>query len=110
MSDLSGIIRLLKQEQERVSRELRGITAALAVFGTTYARVTRPRKLSAAARARIADAQRKRWAKTRKSATPRPVKVQAVGAKRTISAAGRNRIAAAQRARWAKIRAAKKKP
>jgi len=63
----------------------------------------RRRKLSAAARARIAEAQRKRWAAYKqaepsaKQATPKP--------KRKLSAAGRKAIIAATKRRWALKRA-----
>jgi hypothetical protein len=82
------------------------------------------RTLSAAARERIAAAQRARWAKSKKAAkkaarsTPAAStakKAPAVGLgakskkKRTLSAGARAKIAAAQRARWAKVRKAAKK-
>ncbi len=64
------------------------------------------RKMSGAGRARIAEAQRKRWAKIRgeseRLATPEPPKP-----KRRISKAGMARIIAANRKRWARVRAAK---
>ncbi len=107
MSNLTGVVRLLKNEQDRLSMELRGIGAALAAFGHTYAKGTGTRKLSAAARAKIAAAQRKRWAKVRENAGTQ-AKVAPVRRKRTLSTAARNRIAAAQRARWARVKAAKK--
>jgi hypothetical protein len=67
----------------------------------------RPRKfgMSAAGRARIAAAQRARWAKVnaaKGSAAPK-------SKKRTMNAAARAKIAAAARARWAKAKAAGKK-
>jgi hypothetical protein len=81
------------------------------------------RTMSAEARAKIAAAQRARWAK-QKAAEPasgdqpavkrgpgQPPKVHALRAprkRRTMSAEARERIAAAQRARWAKQKAAKK--
>jgi hypothetical protein len=34
MDNLTGIIRLLKTEQDRLTGELRGVSAALAAFGT----------------------------------------------------------------------------
>jgi hypothetical protein len=65
--------------------------------------VSRRRTMSASARARIAAAQRARWAKVKKNgasgANPRK--------RRKMSAAGRAAIAAAARARWAKYRAGK---
>ena len=103
MSKLVGVVRLLKREQDRLTKELHGITAALAAFGQAYVKGTGSRRLSAAARARIAAAQRARWAKVRKTA-----KVVPLRGRRTLSAAARRKIAAAQRARWAKVKAAKK--
>jgi hypothetical protein len=68
---------------------------------TSETGVTRKRTLSAAARRRIALAQKKRWAaiKNAKSAPPKP--------KRTLSAAGRKAIVEALRKRWAAVREAK---
>jgi len=103
MNNLAGVVRLLKKEQDRLTKELHGIGAALAAFGNAYGKGTGTRKLSASARARISAAQRARWAKVREAA-----KVVPIRGKRTLSAAARNRMAAAQRARWAKVKAAKK--
>src|ERR1700758_3336306 len=103
MSNLTGVVRLLKKERDRLTGELRAIGAALAAFGHAYGKGTGTRKLSAAARARIAAAQRARWAKFRGTAKAGPVR-----GKRTLSAAARRKIAAAQRARWARVKAAKK--
>jgi hypothetical protein len=62
--------------------------------------------MSAAGRARIAAAQRARWAKFHGSK-----KTEKTGpkSKRTLSAAARAKIAAAARARWAKAKASGKK-
>ena len=71
------------------------------------------RKMSADARAKIANAQRLRWAKSKglESATlAGPVKTAPTAKTKTkggMSAAGRARIAAAQKARWAKVKAGK---
>jgi hypothetical protein len=107
MSNLTGVVRLLKKEQDRLTKELHGIGAALTAFGKAYGKGTGTRKLSAAARARIAAAQRARWAKLR-AGSGKNQKVVTMPKKRTMSAAGRKRIAAAQRARWAKVRAGRK--
>ena len=64
------------------------------------------RTMSAAARAKIAEAQRARWAKLRRAKVSTTM---AAKPKRVISAAGRARIIAATKARWARYRAAKKK-
>ena len=69
----------------------------------------RRRKMSAAARKRIAVAQRKRWAAVRgESGASRPVPAQAPKRKRRLSAAGRKRIIEATKKRWAAVRAAKR--
>lgn len=68
MDKLTGVVRLLKKEQDRLTKELRGIGAALAAFGKAYAKGTVKSRLSRDARERIAAAQRARWAKVRQSA------------------------------------------
>ncbi len=69
MANLSGIVRQLKQERDRVEQQLSGLNAALAAFAGVYRGTAKPtrkrREMSAAARKRIAAAQRARWAKVR---------------------------------------------
>jgi hypothetical protein len=109
MAQLDGVVRLLKAEHDRLTRQMQGISAALSAFGAAYGKPTGVRrKISAAGRARIADAQRKRWAKL-KATSGQTNGVIALPKKRTMSASGRKRIAAAQRARWAKVKAAQRK-
>jgi hypothetical protein len=77
MAKMAGIIRQLKKEQHQLTRQLKGVAAALAAFGGAYGKSTGRRRISAAGRARIAAAQRARWAKvrgtgdSRKSRTPK---------------------------------------
>jgi hypothetical protein len=47
MSDIAGVVRLLKKEQDRLTKELRGISAALAAFGQANGKQTGTRKISA---------------------------------------------------------------
>jgi len=61
------------------------------------------RKFSAAARKRMRDAQRLRWAKIKDQAEPAAKSIKPA---RRISAAGRKAIAEAMRKRWAAKRAA----
>jgi hypothetical protein len=108
MTSLGNVVQVLKNERDRLAKELQGISAALAAFGATYAKGTNgARRLSAAGRARIAAAQKARWAKLRKERGPKK-NVVSIAKKRTLSAAGRKRIAEAQRARWAKVRGAQR--
>lgn len=62
-------------------------------------------KRSAATRAKMAAAQKARWAKNGASSTPASAE-PAAKKKRTMSPEARAKIAAAQRARWAKQKAA----
>jgi hypothetical protein len=77
MAKMGGIIRQLKKEQDQLTRQLKGIAAALAAFGGAYGKGTGRRRISVAGRARIAAAQPARWAKVRatgnssKSRTPK---------------------------------------
>jgi hypothetical protein len=64
----------------------------------------RRRKMSAAGRRRIAEAQRKRWAATKGASEP--AMAQQTKRKRRLSAAGRAAIVAATKRRWALKRAA----
>src|ERR1035437_7977350 len=56
------------------------------------------RKRSAAARKRMGDAQRKRWAESKKTSSP--VAPEAPKPKRKLSAAGKTAIVAALKKRW----------
>ena len=61
--------------------------------------------MSAAAKARIAAAQRARWAKVRKNNGSPETKIKK---KRKVNSATRARLAAVARARWAKAKASGK--
>ena len=99
------IIAQLKAERDKAAQQVNALdTAIRALSGLSSTRVSHgPRKMSAAARARISASQKARWAKVRGQ------KVVSIAPKRHISAAGLARIRAAARARWAKVRVAQKK-
>jgi hypothetical protein len=59
------------------------------------------RKMSAAGRKRIAEAQGKRWAESKEKSAPVAASAEAPKAKRKLSAAGRKAIVAATKRRWA---------
>jgi hypothetical protein len=68
MANFAAIVKQLKKERDRVEKQLSGLNAALAAFAGVYrgtAKPRRKRRMSAKARAKIAAAQRKRWAKVR---------------------------------------------
>jgi hypothetical protein len=107
MANLSGVVRQLKAERDQVSREVERLDAALAALNGSYGSWRARRgTLSTAARARIAAAQRARWAKVRAG---NKGSVMTMPKKRTLSASARARIAKAQRLRWRKFKAAQKK-
>jgi hypothetical protein len=69
MANLSAVVQQLKNERANAQRVVERLDAALKALRHLGTRnpVSRPRrKLSAAARTRIAAAQRARWAKVRK--------------------------------------------
>jgi hypothetical protein len=97
--NLAGVVQQLKEARGRAEAEVRRLDQALAALGSVNSsfRGVRPKKrsVSAAARRRMAAAQRERRARERGVVTP-------IRARRKISAAGLASIRAAQRARWAK--------
>ena len=107
--NLAGVVQQLQKERDQAARTVEQLDAALAALtGVSGKRTGIRRKISAAGRARIAAAQRARWAKVRKNGG-RKQNVVAMPKRRTMSAAARRKIAAAQRARWARVKAAQKK-
>jgi hypothetical protein len=87
---------------------LPGFVTVNALSGDSRHKASTRSPLSVAARARIAAAQRARWAKVRGHGQQKQ-NVVTVPKKKTMSAAARRKIAAAERARWAKEETAKKK-
>jgi hypothetical protein len=94
----------IKQQIEALDLELAQILDAKP-SAPAPVRPRRKRTMSAAAKAKIAAAQKARWAKRRNAAAP---KNPAPKKTRRLSPEGRANIVAATKARWAKIRAAKK--
>jgi hypothetical protein len=70
MANLSSLLKQLKKERDRVEKQLSGLNAALTAFAGVYGGkpIRKRRKMSAKSRDKIAAAQRRRWAKFRKSA------------------------------------------
>jgi hypothetical protein len=107
MANLSGIVQALKDERDRVEKQLSALNAALTAFVGVYGDKTSAistaklkHRVSAASRRKMSLAQKARWAKVATNgATAKP--------KRVMSASARRKIAAAQRARWAKVKSRK---
>jgi len=102
--------------QENLSSIFGDRLPSLSVTKATTAQRKGKRTMSPEARARIAAAQKARWARSKGGsvAAPAAAKPSAPAAKGPkkggISAEGRARIIAAQKARWAKVRAQKSAP
>jgi len=99
-------------QKKRIDAQIADLRQALTGNGAHGAAASEPvhrkRKMSAAARKRIADAQRKRWAAARgESGVEARSAPEARTPKRRMSAAGRKAIIEATRKRWAAYRAQK---
>jgi len=97
MSNLTSVLNQLEQERNRLASQLENLNNAITALNGTG------NKRTAVARARMAAAQRARWAKVRGQKV-----IPMTARKRTMSPAARRRIAAAQRSRWSKWRRALK--
>jgi hypothetical protein len=93
----------IKEQMESLQQQLHSLLGGSSRIQKSGNRIGTRRKMSAAARARIAAAQRARWAKAKGNASSGSGQRK----RRKMSAAGRAAIAAAARARWAKHRAGK---
>ena len=66
MSNLSAVLKELRKQRDQITSNLKRVDEAIAVMSTLDGRPVRKhgtRNMSAAARARIAAAQKARWAK-----------------------------------------------
>jgi hypothetical protein len=111
--NLSSLTAAQLNQAAGIAEKIEKLNAELsALLGTSETTVSLagkrgPKKggMSAAGRARIAAAQKARWAKAK--AAKAEAKVEPKPGKRTMSAAGRLAISKAAKARWAKAKAEK---
>src|SRR4051794_14038001 len=105
---IDAAIEGFQQQKRRIDEqisELRAVrSGSPAESAPMPAKQTR-RKMSAAGRKAISEAQRKRWAASKGQAEPKPSKA-AKRPKRKLSAEGRANIVAALKKRWATKKAA----
>ena len=97
-------------ERQKIEATMAGIRSQLGAHKGASAPAKTPtseakpkHRMSAAGRARIAEAQRKRWAATKKTTEPAPATSKP---KRRLSKAGKAAIVAALKKRWAAKKAA----
>jgi hypothetical protein len=118
MGNLTGALQQLRADRKQAQARVESIDQAISVIESldgsgTVRQANQPtRIISAASRRKMAQAQRARWAKTRKESQPARVITKTTASapvKRTMSASARRKIAAFQRARWAKVKAQQKK-
>ena len=108
--DIQGIVTQLRQEVSRIEQAI----AALVGLGSQPARRGRPpkaspgvatgrkrRTMSASARAKMAAAQRARWAKQKGKAAPKKTAQKKTAGRKPMSPAMRRKLSALMKARWA---------
>ena len=98
MVTLISLLKQLEQERNRLASQLERLNSALSALNVKG--LSRNRGISTAGRAKIAAAQRARWAKARGEKVV-PITSRR---KRKMPAAAISKIRAAQKARWAKWR------
>jgi hypothetical protein len=103
MTNLTSVLNQLEQERTRLASQLESLNSAISALNGAGNNRT-GRKISAAGRARIAAAQRARWAKAKGG---KVVSIR-VRKRRKLSATALANIRAAQKARWSKWRKAQK--
>jgi hypothetical protein len=111
---LTAAIDGFEAQKTRIDAQIAALRALLDGRGAVPVTTAQPltpkrRKMSAAARKRIGDAQRKRWAESKGQAESpsAPATREAPKPKRKLSAAGRKRIIEATKRRWAAIKSAR---
>ena len=117
MTNLNHALSELREERKLAQKQVKQLEEAISAIkglagSSTIARYgTQPsRTISAAARRRMARAQKARWTKWRESKTTLSAKTAGKAPmKRILSSSARRKIAAAQRARWARFRARQEK-
>jgi hypothetical protein len=104
---ISAAIEGFEAQKRRLDEQIQELRAMLPRNGVSRTASSEPargprkrRRMSADARRRIAEAQRKRWAAIKGQSATAPMK-QDRKPKRKLSASGRKRIVEANRKRWA---------
>jgi hypothetical protein len=112
---ITAAIRGFEAQKEQIDHQIAELRSMLdggrseAVSAAPPATGERKRKrFSAAARRRMAMAQKARWAAIKQPSEPQPVTSEAPKPKRKLSAAGRKAISEATKKRWAAVKAARR--
>ena len=107
---LAAAVLGFEEQKRQIDLAIAGIRAMLGGGSEPTAATPEPprrkrRKMSAAGRKAIAEAQRKRWADSKRQSEPSLATAEAPKPKRKLSPAGRAAIIAATKRRWALKRA-----
>jgi len=105
MADIAAVLQQLQEERGRIDQAIAALAQVNGNVGVGRRASGARRPLSAAARQRIASAQRARWAKLKAGKSAGATSSSKPKA-RLMSIAARRKIAAAQKARWAKLKKA----
>ncbi len=108
--DIANVVAALKEQRTRIDRAI----AALEGLGSpgrrgrpSKAAATTGRHMSAAARKRISEAMKQRWAKRKGKSSPKKSAPAKTKARPTMSAAARKKLSDLMKARWAAKQRAK---
>jgi|SRR5579871_649148 len=108
---LAAAIEGFEVQKKRIDAQIAELRQMLhpTASGTTDGAPRKRRRMSRAARARIAAAQRKRWAESKQQSGIASPAAPARKKRRRLSAAGRKAIIEATKRRWAALRKAQAK-
>jgi len=104
MADIAGILKDIERQRDLLNEVITALAPLAGKGGASAAFGGGRRPLSAAARRKIAEAQRARWARFRAGASAKASGGKTPKVVRVMSEAARRKIAAAQRARWARVK------
>jgi hypothetical protein len=102
-------LRAINEKIQELRIEIGGTGKVVVISDSATPVPTANRTMSAAGKARVAAAQRRRWAAFHKDKAPKAPTKTAPKKKRVLSPAAKRRISEATKKRWAAYRAAKAK-
>jgi hypothetical protein len=108
--DIAIVVAALKEQRTRIDHAiaaLEGVSSPGRRGRPSKAAATTGRQISAAARKRISEAMKQRWAKWKRKSSPKKSVPAKTKARPTMSAAARKKLSGLMKARWAAKQKAK---